>query len=153
METIVTIRQTCKEDLQDLLHLYAHLHSDDDALPPQSDLARIWGALCDNPAIRCIAADLEGQIISSCILLIIPNLTRGARPYGIIENVITHPGFRREGHAKAVLQYALELAQSAGCYKVMLLSNRKNEEAHRLYEALGFDRHTKYGYVMYWHGK
>jgi GNAT superfamily N-acetyltransferase len=152
MEKIVAIRETCREDLQGLLDLYTYLHSDNIPLPPQQDLARIWGSMCDNPTIRCIVADLEGEIISSCILLVIPNLTRGARPYGIIENVITHPGFRRQGHAKAVLQYALELTQSAGCYKVMLLSNRKNQEAHQLYEDLGFDRYTKYGYVIYWHG-
>ena len=152
MKKIVAIRETCKDDLHGLLDLYAHLHSDDALLPPQHDLAPIWESMCDNPAVHCIIADSDGRIISSCILLVIPNLTRSARSYGIIENVITHPDFRRQGYAKAVLEYALDLTQSASCYKVMLLSNRKNQEAHQLYETLGFDRHTKYGYVIYRHG-
>jgi ribosomal protein S18 acetylase RimI-like enzyme len=150
MERLIAIRETYGEDLQGLLDLYAHLHKNDGAMPPQYDLDRIWENICTRPDIHCIVADMDGKLISSCVLAIIPNLTRGARPYGVIENVVTHPDFRRQGHANAVLQYALDLTQSAKCYKVMLLSNKKNEEAHHLYEKMGFDKDLKYGFNMYW---
>ncbi|MBN1850872.1 MAG: GNAT family N-acetyltransferase [Deltaproteobacteria bacterium] len=132
-----------------MLDLYAYLHPDDKALPPQHDLDRIWESICTRSDIHCIVADMNGMLISSCTLAIIPNLTRGARPYGVIENVVTHPEFRCQGHANAVLQYALDITRSTKCYKVMLLSNKKNKEAHQLYEKMGFDMDSKYGFIIY----
>ena len=150
MDKIVAIRGTYKEDLQGLLDLYAHLHNDDATLPPQHDLDRIWESICNRHDLHCIVADMNGYLISSCILAIIPNLTRGARPYGVLENVITHPEFRNQGHARAVLEYALDLTRSAKCYKAMLLSKKKNIEAHQLYKKMGFDIDSKFGFVIYW---
>ena len=40
-----------------------------------------------------------------------------------------------------MMTYARELARQAGCYKLVLSSNRKRERAHAFYESLGFQRH------------
>ncbi|MGI4940329.1 MAG: GNAT family N-acetyltransferase [Janthinobacterium lividum] len=70
------------------------------------------------------------------------NLTQGARSFGVIENVVAHPGQRRAGLARAILADALEAAWNAGCYKVMLASGR-DEETLRFYERCGFKRGGK----------
>jgi GNAT superfamily N-acetyltransferase len=75
--------------------------------------------------------------------VIIPNLTRGVRPYGLIENVVTHPGHRRTGLGRAVLSAALETAWGADCYKVMLATGFRREETLRFYEKAGFEREGK----------
>ncbi len=81
--------------------------------------------------------------MSSCTLAIIPNLTRGARPYGIIENVVTHPDHRRTGLGRAVLRAAIDKAWSADCYKVMLATGSKREATLSFYEAAGFQKGGK----------
>jgi len=86
---------------------------------------------------------LTGALIASCTLVIIPNLTRGARPYGLIENVVTHQDHRRTGLGRAVLSAALESAWNANCYKVMLATGSRREESLRFYEGAGFERGTK----------
>ncbi|MBI5604401.1 MAG: GNAT family N-acetyltransferase [Deltaproteobacteria bacterium] len=71
----------------------------------------------------------------------------GGRPYGLIENVVTHKNYRRRGHGKAVLHHALNYAWSKGCYKVMLLTGRKDESTYRFYESAGFDQNAKQAFL------
>jgi GNAT superfamily N-acetyltransferase len=88
-------------------------------------------------------ADAGGALVSSCTLIIVPNLTRGARAYGLIENVVTHANHRRTGLGRAVMSAALDAAWNADCYKVMLATGSRKDETLRFYEQLGFDRGTK----------
>jgi GNAT superfamily N-acetyltransferase len=90
---------------------------------------------------------LGAGIVSTCTLTIIPNLTRSARPYGLVENVVTHPAFRKQGIATALLRRVLEIAWEANCYKVMLLSGRKDEATLRFYQKAGFEAGAKTGFV------
>jgi GNAT superfamily N-acetyltransferase len=78
----------------------------------------------------------------------VPNLTRGARPYAVIENVVTHPDLRRTGLGSSVLQELLSRCWEAGCYKVMLLSAAERGAAHEFYERNGFDKHAKQGFII-----
>jgi len=105
-----------------------------------------FGIFADSQS-HYLVADVTGQIVSSCTLAIILNLTRGARPYGLIENVVTHPDFRRRGIGTRILQSALELAWEQDCYKVMLLTGRKDEATLRFYQQAGFEAGVKTGFV------
>jgi GNAT superfamily N-acetyltransferase len=134
-------------DLDELLALYVHLHGSDDPLPERAMVEDIWRELVANPGYRYYGGLVSGRLISSCTLTIIPNLTRGCRPYGVIENVVTHVAHRRRGYAKAVLLHALNDAWAANCYKVMLLTGRKDEATFRFYESVGFDRNGKQAFI------
>ena len=90
---------------------------------------------------------IDNMLVSSCTLSIIPNLTRGCRPYGVMENVVTHPNYRRKGLGKAVLKKALEYSWNCNCYKVMLLTGRMNEGTFQFYESVGFDRFVKQAFL------
>jgi GNAT superfamily N-acetyltransferase len=145
--TNVKVRRAAASDLDSLLALYAYLHDRDDPLPPQPQLEAVWGDIMADPKLHYFVAEIEGLLVSSCNLSIVPNLTRGARPFGVIENVVTHADFRKQGLARAVMEAALETAWAAGCYKVVLLSSAHRSEAHAFYEKLGFDGHSKIGFV------
>ncbi|MBV9469211.1 MAG: GNAT family N-acetyltransferase [Abitibacteriaceae bacterium] len=142
------MRNVRQDDLEALLDLYHHLHATDAALPEEPTLRRVWEEILSDPKVHCLVADLNGELVASCILVIIPNLTRGARPYGLIENVITHAAHRRQGIATQLLRYALQAAWSQNCYKVMLLTGRKSEGVHEFYEKLGFVKGEKTGFVV-----
>ena len=87
--------------------------------------------------------DVGGFLASSCVVAVIPNLTRGTRPFGVIENVVTHPDHRRAGLGSAVLKAALDLAWNAGCYKVMLATGSRKPATLRFYAANGFEQGGK----------
>jgi GNAT superfamily N-acetyltransferase len=134
-------------DLTGLLALYRYLNPADPLLPVDNSLQRHWQDILDNKALHYIVARVEGELVSTCNLTIVPNLTRSARPYGLIENVVTHPDYRRRGIGTQVLQYALAIAWQQGCHKAMLLTSSKNEATLRFYEQAGFMRGEKTGFV------
>lgn len=141
------IRLLQSNDLDGLLALYAHLHRSDDPLPSEEVVAGVWREILANPHHHVFGGYVGGQLVSSCALTIIPNLTRGCRPYSVIENVVTHAEHRNRGYGKAILAHALAHAWAAGCYKVMMLTGKKDAATLRFYESAGFDGNEKRGFV------
>ena len=141
------IREITPGDLSGLLELYTHLH--ETCVPEDSDYLRdTWTAICDNPNYHIIVCEVEGNIISSCVCNIIPNLTRNVRPYALIENVVTHSDYRGKGYATACLDYAKELAVSADCYKMMLITGSKSESTLHFYRNAGFSSNGKTAFYL-----
>lgn len=134
-------------DLAALLDLYEHLHRHDDPLPGDDVVAGVWQQILSNPHHCVFGGHVGDVLVSSCALTIVPNLTRACRPYGIIENVVTHAAYRNRGCGKAILAHALAHAWAAGCYKVMLLTGRKDKATARFYESAGFDGDEKRGFI------
>jgi len=143
----VDIREIQSHELQSLLGLYAHLHERDDPPASAAVAEAVWAEALANPRIKYFGGFASGSLVSSCTLTVIPNLTRACRPYGVIENVVTHAAYRRQGWGKAVLAHALGDAWRQSCYKVMLLTGRKDEATLKFYEQAGFDRHDKQAFV------
>jgi GNAT superfamily N-acetyltransferase len=142
------IRELERGDLDALLEAYRHLHAQDDPLPPRQKLGILWERICADPGLIYVGAFHGTDLVATCTAAIVPNLTRGARPYAVIENVITWSSFRRQGLGSAVLQELLSRCWAAGCYKVMLMSGSGRTEAHEFYERNGFDKHAKQGFVI-----
>ncbi|UIO42337.1 GNAT family N-acetyltransferase, partial [Brevibacillus brevis] len=120
MEELAVVRQIQYDELNQLLSLYKHLNQDDPELIYDNNLKTHWDEIYNDPNMHYIVVEVNGKIVSSCVLVIIKNLTRNARSYGLIENVVTHLDYRRKGYGKLVLSKALEIAWNANCYKVML---------------------------------
>jgi GNAT superfamily N-acetyltransferase len=104
---------------------------------------RVWSQLLTSDFMTVIVAQATKQLVSSCTLAIVPNLSRGGRSYGVIENVVTHADHRRQGLGRRVLAHALDLAWQADCYKVLLATGSKRETTLRFYEEAGFLRGGK----------
>jgi GNAT superfamily N-acetyltransferase len=144
---MIEIHALDRTHLPSLLALYRHLHAEDHPLPAPDEVAKVWAELVNNPRISCFGAFVGGALVSSCTLAVIPNLTRGCKPYALIENVVTHEAHRGRGYGSEVLRVAKAHAWEQGCYRVLLLTGRKDPETLRFYESAGFDPHGKQGFV------
>ena len=102
-----------------------------------------WTTLLQSGLTSVLVAEEGGHLGSSCTLVMVPNLTRGGRSYGLIENVVTHVNYRRRGFGHRVLEAALDAAWAANCYKVMLATGSSKEATMRFYETAGFERGGK----------
>jgi GNAT superfamily N-acetyltransferase len=81
-------------------------------------------------------------------LIIVPNLTHGGLPWAGVENVMVDASYRRKGIGKLLMDYALAEAKKAGCYKIQLISDKSRTEAHKFYEAIGYNA-SGHGFRMY----
>jgi len=142
------VRALTHPDLSQLLELYRHLIRNDAPLPDADTVDKVWSESLSNPRMRHFGGFKGDVLVSACTICVVPNLTRGCRPYALIENVVTAADVRRQGWGRAVLDAAISFAWSQNCYKVMLLSGRKEEAVIRFYESAGFRSDEKRGYVI-----
>ncbi len=141
------IREIQESDLPELLRLYKYLG--DNPVPDRvEEILPLWKEILQIPYYHIWVAEKDDQLLSSCTLLIVPNLTHGQRPYALVENVVTHPDFREQGIGTAVLDAAREFATREGCYKIMLLTGSKKESTHRFYRNAGYRADLKTGYCQ-----
>ena len=142
------IREARRGDLDALLELYLSLH--EDSVPAHDErLRRTWDKITGDPDHHIIVCERDGEIVSSCVCVIIPNLTRGVRPYAFIENVVTREDCRGRGYASACLARAREIAESEGCYKMMLLTGSKKESTLGFYRRAGYNSCDKTAFIMW----
>lgn len=141
------VREIRENELQQLLRLYLHLH--EDSVPEMdSRLESVWSSIIQDPDHHIFVREEDGNLAASCVCVIVPNLTRNIRPYALIENVVTHPDYRKRGFASECLQQAIRTAESADCYKIMLLTGSKDEKVHSFYRNNGFVSTDKTAYTM-----
>jgi GNAT superfamily N-acetyltransferase len=136
------------EELNELLDLYQYLNHDDPNLKGSDNINKLWDKIFNDPNRYYFVVEDDGVIVSSCTLIIIDNLTRSGRPFGLIENVVTHKEYRKRGYGTAVLHKALEVAKNKDCYKIVLLTGRKEESVLRFYERVGFEKGIKTGFII-----
>jgi GNAT superfamily N-acetyltransferase len=137
MQSQIAVRRATLTDLDQFVLLLQTL-SAEKALSNAKLMQQRWEELLTFNGSSVFVAEQEDQLLSTCTLIIVPNLTRSGQPYALIENVVTLECARNRGFAQATLNAALEYAWSKNCYKVMLLSGGTNSEAHQLYKKIGF---------------
>ena len=132
------IRLVDSDDLLGVLDLYKQLRPHDPELDRQYAQQQ-WHQIIHDPQTHIVVAEVDGEVASTCALGINNSIANGARPFGIIEHVVTAQKFRRRGLSRQVLEFAIALAWEKNCYKVMLLSGELLTSAHALYESVGFN--------------
>lgn len=142
------IREINSGDFDSLMKLYMQLH--DNPFPEKDErVMSVWEEIINDPNHHIIAAEEDGKIVSSCVCVIIPNLTRGQRPYAFVENVITDENYRKRGLATACLDYARDIAKRENCYKMMLLTGSKSDSTLRFYEQAGYNKNDKTAFIQW----
>ena len=142
------IREAKREDLNALLELYLYLHEE---TLPENDvhLRNTWDQIMEDPDHHIIVNEIDGRIVSSCVCVIIPNLTRGVRPHAFVENVVTHEDYRKKGYATECLDHAKKIAQQENCYKMMLLTGSKRQSTLDFYAKAGYNSNDKTAFIQW----
>ena len=142
------IREITPADFDGLMRLYTQLHGN--PLPEKTPkVTELWNNILADKNHHIIVAEVNGQIASSCVCVIVPNLTHAQRPYALVENVVTDEKHRKKGLATACLDYARALAEKENCYKIMLLTGSKEDSTLNFYRKAGYNSTDKTAFIQW----
>lgn len=140
------IRSATPADFDSIGRLYRQLQPDD-PLVDQLTHAAVFEEILQRPGMDLLVLEVDGDVVGTTYLNVIPNLTRGARPYAVIENVVIEERLRGTGLGRRLMDATLARAWNEGCYKVMLMTGSKNPDTHAFYRASGFSPDAKQAYL------
>jgi ribosomal protein S18 acetylase RimI-like enzyme len=140
---MTNVRPLSPADFEGVADLFRTLHPTQKLDKDPSHFALIL----DHPGTTVFGCEVEGLLVSMATLHLLPNMSYGARPYGVIENVVTLNSHRGLGYARATIKAVLKTAMDRDAYKVMLLTGRGNN-AIGFYEKLGFSQDEKAGMII-----
>lgn len=142
------VREIHSDERKELLELYLSLH--EDSVPEQSEiLENVWNEILNDKNHHLLVNIIDGKIVSSCVCVVIPNLTRNIRPYAFVENVVTLEKYRGRGYATECLNYAKKIAEANNCYKIMLLTGSKDEKTLSFYRNAGYNSTDKTAFIQW----
>jgi ribosomal protein S18 acetylase RimI-like enzyme len=136
----LNIREALIFDLPNILNLYAIVLDKGEVLRLE-DAEMLFKKMQTYPNYKVYIAENEGIIIGTFALLIMDNLAHQGTPSGVVEDVAVLTELQGKGIGKMMMEFAMELCKEAGCYKLVLSSNVKRNEAHAFYESLDFEKH------------
>ena len=141
MPSACSVHPLTPADCDAALTLYTDL-----TFGPPADNPAAFLRVIEHPGTTVFGAFSGGTAVAMVTLHLLPNVTWNARPYGLIENVVTHHQHQRRGYGRAVLQAAIDAAWDADAYKVMLMTGQKRG-AKGFYESVGFSSEDKHAMV------
>ena len=132
------VRKANLADVTRILELYEQLTEEVQDLSPEM-VNRVFTEIDSSPRQELLVAEHEGLVVGTLFVQITPNLSHGARPWAVLENMVVDIRYRRQGTGRLLIEYAFARCREVGCYKVQLLSHKKRLGAHQFYRSLGFE--------------
>jgi GNAT superfamily N-acetyltransferase len=135
------IRAASREDLPRLIELLDQLSLEGESREDPSALDAYESALSDileDSRQELLVLESDGRVVATAAVIVVPNLSRVGRPYAVVEGVVVDASFRGQGLGEVLMRHVMKLTESAGCYKLVLTSNKARDGAHRFYSRLGF---------------
>ncbi|MGZ4691578.1 MAG: N-acetyltransferase family protein [Acidimicrobiia bacterium] len=139
-------REARSRDFDDIVRLYRQLHPQD-PLPRDGSLEETFERILATPGLQLFVLELDGVVVATTYLNVIPNLTRSVSPYAVIENVVVEESRRGSGLGKRIMDGTLRAAWAEGCYKAMLMTGSRRPSTHGFYRACGFSPDAKTAYL------
>jgi len=131
------VRPVSEEQLPQLFALYDEYDRPKDEHPSLEAAITVLSDIRSQKGEIFVATNPE--ILGTYMIHVCHNLTRSARPYAVIENVICRASHRRSGVGKVLMDHAIVYAKRCGCYKIFLQTGESRTENHSFYEACGFE--------------
>ena len=148
----LTFRDATAGDLPAIVRLLAEDQiggrTDDPSEPLDPVYAEAFAAIDADPHQRLIAAELNGMLVGTMQLSLLPGLLNRGAWRGQIEAVRIAAAERGLGLGAEMIDQALAWFRERGCLMAQLTSNNDRVRAHAFYEKLGWQK-SHAGFKLY----
>jgi N-acetylglutamate synthase-like GNAT family acetyltransferase len=139
------VRQARPEDRAAVQRLYEQLCPGE----PVRVLASRIEQILEDPNQYLLVHETDGQIDGTVFVSFCPDPMFGTLPFGVVENLCVLEENRGGGIGRRLMVAVEELAREMRSTKLMLLSMRSREKAHRLFRSLGYSGDAALGFKKY----
>lgn len=142
MTAAFAVRAARRDDLDALVVLFSadalggHGDTPDPAARPA--YAAAMEAILASPRDRLLVGEIDGRVVATGQLSLIPALPHRGRTRAVIEAVQVAEDLRGLGLGARLIAALIAEARAGGAGVVELTSNARRLDAHRFYERLGF---------------
>jgi len=74
----------------------------------------VFDQILQTPALHLFVLEVNRSVVATTYLNVIPNITRSAAPYAVIENVVVEESMRGTGLDKEIMSATLDVAWGWG---------------------------------------
>jgi GNAT superfamily N-acetyltransferase len=137
------IRRAIKTDTQAITMLYQEL------IPGTavSVSADIVDQIAQNDTSFLLVCEEQDEIIATALLCLCQDVMYNNQPFAIVENMIVHSQYQREGIGKSIMDYIEDFCTQKNCSRIILLADNENRSARDFYTAMGYDPDAKIGFI------
>lgn len=138
------IRLAEETDIARIVELYRELTITDSLVehsrnPSLADYQLVFAEIRADRRQKLFVVEIQGEVVGTIELLVIPNLSHNGTPFAFLENLIVTEKHRGRGLGRILLEHVVRLARESGCHMVELCSDIRRKEAHKLYGSMGFE--------------
>lgn len=122
--------------------------SDDPSEPLDPAYLAAFDAITADPNQRLIVAEIDGAVVGTMQLSLLPGLLNRGAWRGQIEAVRVAADRRSLGLGAQMIDWAVAWFRERGCFMAQLTSNNDRTRAHAFYEKLGWAK-SHAGFKLY----
>lgn len=149
---MATVRAATESDIPRIQELYLQLAftppPPNETRPSVNEYREVFNRMTALPGYELIVAEEAGTVVGTTVLAVLPGFAHGVSPFAVIEYLVVDEEHRGKGIGKLLMEYCIDRAKEAGCYKIMLTSDNRRTEAHEFYRSLGFEA-SAHGFRLY----
>lgn len=143
---MVKIREAVRQDLKGLSNLFKQLMGNESNL---EQMKLTFDKMQNDESYILLIAEYEGKVVGTVMGILCYDLVERCRPFMVVENVIIDETSRGLGIGKLLMNALEEKARMNDVTYMMLISAAKRLEAHKFYEAIGYEKDTVVGFKKY----
>jgi len=138
-------RHAVETDSEQIKELYFFLTKDEhvSVLPERIKL------ISEHPENFLFVVELEQEVVGTCFITFCLDPMYATQDYAVLENIVVSDQVRGKGVGKFLMQEVEHFCFSKDCTKLMFLSSSKRSDAHQFFEAMGYSKDIKKGFVKY----
>ena len=131
---MVRVQNESKKDIDQILNLYKQAGWSDGA-----EAGCAIGIGEKQPGEYLLVNEIDGRIVATAQLNIIPSYAHLGRSYAIVNYVVTDEDERRKGYMAEIFNTIDKICTEHNCSSILLDSAEWRKEAHQFYESMGYE--------------